>query len=298
MSVVIYEVKDLVKTYGPHRAVDGISFSAYAGQCLGLLGPNGAGKSTTIEVMEGISTPTAGTVRYRSRPLDEDFRQSVGVMFQSTALPDFIRVGEVLQMFSRLYHRSCDIDKLIKRCGISDFLNQPTHKLSGGQRQRLLLAIALINDPEIIFLDEPTTGLDPSARHNLWQIIAEAKNDGKTIILTTHYMEEAHMLCDSIVLMNRGKIVAQGSPRQLLDEQFSTSVLVLPVHAAVDTKALTEAATGYTQLTINSDGHELHLECPDINVGLRFLVEQSLDLNELQIRKKSLDDLFFKLTDH
>ena len=298
MSGVIYEVRDLVKYFGRNRAVAGVSFEARVGQCLGLLGPNGAGKSTTIEIMEGISQPSSGSVLYRGMPLDEDFRQSVGVMFQSTALPEFIKVREVMEMFSRLYRKRGDIESLIERCGVGEFLGQATQKISGGQRQRLLLAIALINDPDVIFLDEPTTGLDPSARQSLWRIIREAKAEGKTIVLTTHYMEEAYALCDAIILMNRGEIVAQGSPRQLLAEEFSTSVLELPKSIAEASPGLVERVEANDRLSLEVGEKEWRFECKDVNEGIGFLIDNKLDLSELHIRKKTLEDLFFKLTSH
>jgi ABC-2 type transport system ATP-binding protein len=175
MPAPLLEVRDLVRHYPKVKAVNGVSFSLQAGTCFGLLGPNGAGKTTTVEILEGIDQPTAGEVLYKGQPVAKQFRNEAGIMFQSTALQDFITVRETLQMFANLYPRNADLDELIQRCNLGSYLDQDNRQLSGGQRQRLLLAIALVNDPEMIFLDEPTTGLDPQSRRNFWDLIESIK---------------------------------------------------------------------------------------------------------------------------
>ena len=179
----ILEVHQLVKKYPGVTAVDGIDFAVQTGECFGLLGPNGAGKTTTVEIMEGITRPTSGEVRYRGEPVDARFRQEVGIQFQSTALQDFLTVRETLQLFRSFYSRGLEIDELTRLCTLGEYLDRDARKLSGGQRQRLLLALALVNDPEVLFLDEPTTGLDPQARRNFWDLIRAIKARNKTVIL-------------------------------------------------------------------------------------------------------------------
>src|SRR5918993_1097944 len=197
----VLEVRELVKQYPGVRAVDGVSFSIAEGQCFGLLGPNGAGKTTTVEMMEGITQPTSGRVLYCGEPLGARFRAEAGIQFQKTALQDFLTVRETLTLFTRLYPRRRDIDELIVTCALEQVAHRDNRKLSGGQMQRLLLAIALANDPRVLFLDEPTTGLDPQARHNFWELTRSIKAEGRTVLLTTHYMEEAYYLCDVIAIM-------------------------------------------------------------------------------------------------
>ena len=185
----ILAANNLLKTYPGIRAVDGISFSIQSGSCYGLLGPNGAGKTTTMEILEGIIQQDEGEVLYQGKPADEAYRREIGIQFQTTSLQDFQTVHEALIMFAALYDESADIDELIELCHLQEFINRDTRKLSGGQRQRLLLAIALVNNPRLVFLDEPTTGLDPHSRRNFWSLIEGIKQAGKTILPDTHLYE-------------------------------------------------------------------------------------------------------------
>jgi ABC-2 type transport system ATP-binding protein len=288
MSALI-EVDNLVKHYQGVRAVDGISFTIARGTCFGLLGPNGAGKTTTVEMLEGIKEPTAGSIRYKGEPLGPQFRREAGIMFQSTALQEFITVRETLHMFSRLYDRSVPLQALIDSCALHSFLDRDTRKLSGGQRQRLLLAIALVNDPDVVFLDEPTTGLDPQARRMLWELVRSIKARGKTVLLTTHYMEEAYELCDEIIIMDQGRIIAQGSPDDLLARHFHDVVLQLPrddYAAAVvplDLKAL-------------DCGDSVEILTSAVSETVQQLLAAGVSLDRLRIRARTLDDLFLELT--
>lgn len=283
------QVVDLVKQYPGVRAVDGISFTVPAGSCFGLLGPNGAGKTTTVEIMEGILQPTAGQVTYRGRPLGAEFREVAGVQFQNTALQDFLTVEENLRFFRRLYRRGLSVDELCDLCSLQGFRRQDANSLSGGQRQRLLLAIAMVNDPEILFLDEPTTGLDPQARRNFWQLVEGVRAQGKTIVLTTHYMEEAHRLCDEIVIVDHGRIIAQGSPRTLLSEHFGDAVIELP-------------AADYPDGLISSRwkvlpcGDQVEILTDDADATLRWLIEEDVSLARMTLRARTLEDLFLALT--
>src|SRR5689334_8419352 len=198
MAPPILEVCDVVKEYPAVTAVDGVSFAVPEGTCFGLLGPNGAGKTTTIEIMEGILPPTSGEVRYRGEPLGARFREEAGILFQKTALQDFLSVRQSVALFRGLYGQGLDVDEVLKVCALEKLASRDNRKLSGGQQQRLLLAIALVNDPSILFLDGPTTGLEPQARSNFRDLIQSIKARKKTIILTTHYMDEAEILCDDI----------------------------------------------------------------------------------------------------
>ena len=225
---IVLETRNLVKEYPGVLAVNDLSFSVPEGICFGLLGPNGAGKTTTVEIIEGVTRASSGDVYYYGEIAGDRFRQEVGIQFQNTALQDHITVLETLQMFRSLYSRQANLDDLIEQCSLGDLLARDNRKLSGGQRQRLLLAVALVNRPRLVFLDEPTTGLDPQARRNFWELVKRIRADGATIVLTTHYMDEAQVLCDDIAIMDEGKIVTQGAPKDLLHARFGDELLHLP----------------------------------------------------------------------
>ena len=289
MSNAILEVRELVKQYPATVAVAGVSFSVPQGVCFGLLGPNGAGKTTTIEIMEGILPPTAGEVRYCGEPLGNRFRQEAGILFQKTALQDFLTVRQSIALFRGLYTTGLDVDEVIRLCALEKLAGRDSRKLSGGQQQRLLLAIALVNDPAVLFLDEPTTGLDPQARRNFWELMQSIKARRKTIILTTHYMEEAELLCDEIVIMDRGRIIAQGAPRRLLREHFAEVLLELP-------RQEFPAAARQLPLNIIDASDRVEISTHDLEATLRTLLEAKVPLTNLRIRPANLEDLFLELT--
>ena len=218
MSELILSVTDLKKSYDDVIAVDGLNFEIEKGECFGLLGPNGAGKSTTLAMLEGMEDPTYGSVRYYGAPLPADYQSLVGIQFQATALQDFLTPFDNLKLFSSFYDDPIPMDQLIEQFRLKEFLHRDSRRLSGGQRQRLLLALALVHNPEIVFLDEPTTGLDPRSRRDLWDVVSDLKADGRTLILTTHYMEEAEVLCDELVILSHGKTLLQGTPQQLITD--------------------------------------------------------------------------------
>ncbi len=288
MSAML-EVRDLHKHYAQIRAVNGVSFDIEEGVCFGLLGPNGAGKTTTVEMLEGISTPTSGEIRYKSEPLGVRFRQEAGIMFQSTALQDFMTVSESLRMFGSFYPKTRNFDELVESCSLGQFIDQDVRKLSGGQRQRLLLAIALVNDPEVVFLDEPTTGLDPQARRNFWSLLERIKEEGKTVILTTHYMDEAYQLCDELVFMDKGKIIAQGGPRELLESRFNDVILQLP-RSDVPDSVLEHFSSAFSLREF------IEIPSNDVNASIGRLLAHDISLARLQIRSRTLEDLFLELT--
>jgi len=280
----------LVKEFPRVRAVDGISFGVRSGQCFGLLGPNGAGKTTTLEMLEGIQTPTSGRVLFAGQAFNRSVREQIGIQFQATSLQDFQKVRESLMMFASLYQRHADLDELIQLCHLGDILERDTRKLSGGQRQRLLLAIALVNDPILVFLDEPTTGLDPQARRNFWALIDRVRERGTSILLTTHYMEEAERLCDEIAIVDHGRILIQGRPSDLIREQFPTAILRLP----------SNAWPKETPLPANAERRDTSIEfyVDEVPAALEALERHGASLIDLRVDRPSLEDLFLKLTGH
>lgn len=288
---IALEARSLVKHYPGVIAVDDVSFAVPECTCFGLLGPNGAGKTTTVEIMEGVTPATSGEVFYYGKPAGAKFRQEAGIQFQNTALQDYITVAETLQMFHALYSRQADLKKIIEECSLSDLLDRDNRKLSGGQRQRLLLAVALVNRPKLVFLDEPTTGLDPQARRNFWELVKRIRLNGTSIILTTHYMEEAEILCDEIAIMDTGKIIAQGSPEALLNKHYKNVIIEIPIadvddqslqleHRVLDTEGIIEIATD------------------DVNAIIEELSRNATGLNNMKIRQPNLEDLFLDLTGH
>ena len=285
----ILEVKDLKKEYPGVKAVDGISFSVKKGTCFGLLGPNGAGKTTAIEIIEGITASDGGSILYKNRPIGRDFHKETGIQFQATALQEFLTVKETLLLFHKLYPNPSNFDEIVEECSLKNLLSRDNRKLSGGQRQRLLVAIALVNQPELLFMDEPTTGLDPQARRNFWNMVEKIKLRNTTLILTTHYMEEADFLCDEIAIMDKGKIIAYGEPKQLIAQHFKEVVLELPEdevkNHTLNIPMEYEFKFGYLEIYTH-----------DIPITLNLLKEQNISLDKLKIRPFNLEDLFLKLT--
>jgi ABC-2 type transport system ATP-binding protein len=285
----LLEVKNLVKNYGHVAAVAGVSFRIHQGTCLGLLGPNGAGKTTTIEVIEDIIPPTSGDIFYRGQPRTDSYRDKVGILFQQTALLSFLTVYETLQTFKNLYFDSADLEKLISMCQLKEFLHQYNDRISGGQRQRFMLALALINKPDLVFLDEPSTGLDPQARRNLWDIVQTIKGEGRTLVLTTHNMEEAQYLCNEIAIMDNGRIIAQGTPEDLIKRHCGGVTVVLPSHN-FDLKAG----------NLSDPYHLLHdrveIMTDDLNRCVNELISQNINLKNMTVRSPNLEDVFLNLT--
>src|SRR5271154_1770283 len=230
MSEPVIRVEDLHKSYGTVEALRGVSFEVHAGEVFGLLGPNGAGKTSTIEILEGLRAQDRGNVSVAGldpQTAGPQFKQQVGAVLQSTALPEKLRVGEALSLFANFYRRHHDTEALLKRFQLEEKRNAFYSQLSGGQKQRLALALALVNDPVVVFLDEPTAGLDPQVRREIYDIIEELKSDKKTILLTTHYIEEAEKLCDRVAIVDRGKIIAEGTPRELKQRSAGTTRIEL-----------------------------------------------------------------------
>ena len=285
----LLEVQNLVKKYKDLVAVNDISFAIDRGICFGLLGPNGAGKTTTIEVIEDVIAPTSGVIVYKGRPRSGSFKDEIGIQFQSTALLSFLTVRETLESFQNLYRKTAAIDDLVQLCHLAEFQHQYNDKISGGQRQRFLLALALINRPELLILDEPSTGLDPQARRNLWDLIQQIKKEGKTIILTTHYMEEAQYLCDEIAIMDYGKIIAHGKPAELIKRHSPGMTVILP-------KERLDLSPDRLSLPFKEIKENIELKTDDVNSCLQILMTKGIDLSELTIRSPNLETVFLNLT--
>jgi ABC-2 type transport system ATP-binding protein len=225
MSNTIIKVKDLVKNYGSFQAVKGISFEVKEGEIFGLLGPNGAGKSTTLEIIETLREKTSGEVWVNGFNLDEkpeEIKKIIGVQLQTSGYYPNLKLVELISLFNGLYNRSIDPMALLEMVNLKDKANAKVKELSGGQKQRFSVATTLINDPKIVFLDEPTTGLDPQARRNLWELVRNIRAKGTTVIITTHYMDEAEVLCDRVAIIDSGKIIAMDTPDGLIDQLVST----------------------------------------------------------------------------
>jgi len=270
-------------------AVDHLNLAVRQGGCFGLLGPNGAGKTTLIEIIEDIIAPTSGRVLYLGKNRTSAFREQIGIMFQQTALLSYMTVQETLATFQSLYSISYGIESLIELCHLNDIRHQLNDKISGGQRQRLLVALALINQPNLIFLDEPSTGLDPQARRNLWDIIGDVKAQGKTIILTTHYMEEAQHLCDEVAIMDQGRIIAQASPQQLIAKHGGGTSIALPrrtyAATAMEMPYKVDPSNGYFEIVVE-----------DMNAVIERLLQAGVDMSEMKVQTPNLETVFLNLT--
>jgi ABC-2 type transport system ATP-binding protein len=289
--MIALEARKLVKQYPGVLAVNEVSFEVRAGECFGLLGPNGAGKTTTVEIIEGVTPATAGEVYYFGKLAGNKFREEVGIQFQNTALQDYLTVRETLQMFRSLYDRKADLEHIIRECSLEDLQDRDNRKLSGGQRQRLFLAVALVNKPRLVFLDEPTTGLDPQARRNFWDLVGRIRSDGTTVILTTHYMDEAQILCDEIAIMDVGQIITQGNPAALLQEHYQSVIIELPLEDVSGDLDSIEHRVLETQGVIE-------ISTDDVNTSLEMLATHVSGLNRMKIRQPNLEDLFLDLTGH
>jgi ABC-2 type transport system ATP-binding protein len=286
---VLLEVRNLVKHYKSVAAVQGVSFAIEQGICFGLLGPNGAGKTTVLEVIEDIIEPTAGEVLYKGKPRTATFSEEVGIQFQHTALLSYLKVSETLQTFQSLYQSTYELPELIRLCNLTEILTQYNDKISGGQRQRLLLALALINQPELLFLDEPSTGLDPQARRNLWSIVQNVRQQGKTVFLTTHSMEEAEYLCDEIAIMDHGRIIAQGAPAELIKQYCGGVTVTLP--SKKHTVSLAESG-----LVFYEKEGRVDIQAEDVQDIVMKLIGLGVELTDMTVRSPNLEDVFLNLT--
>ena len=300
MPEPIIQVEDLHKSYGAVEAVRGISFAVQEGEVFGLLGPNGAGKTSTVEILEGLRTADSGRVRVCG--LDpgqsgEAFKERIGAVLQSTALPDKLRVKEAIELFAQFYRRRANTDELLRRFQLDEKRDAFYSHLSGGQKQRLALAMALVNDPDVVFLDEPTAGLDPQVRREIYGIIEELKRGKKTILLTTHYIEEAERLCDRVAIVDHGRVIALGTPRELKHSSVGTTRIEVRL-ARTMTNGQLARLEGVSDCREFDGAYVLHSSrAPQTIVALvKQLEAENNELQSLEMFSPSLEDVFIELT--
>lgn len=293
-------VRDLRKRYGSVEAVRGASFAIEAGEIFGLLGPNGAGKTTTLECLIGLREADSGELQVcglDARRQAAEVKQRIGVALQSTSLQDKITPREALRLFGSFYNKPADPRGLLERFGLAEKADASFDTLSGGQRQRLALALAFVNQPELVLLDEPTTGLDPQSRRELHAEIARMKHEGYTVLLTTHYLDEAEQLCDRIAIIDQGRVVAEGAPRDLIAKSSATQAVTLVTAAPLEPAELARIA-GLEQL--HCDGVTARFRVRNVAAVLAaltaWLAQRGVEIVDLQVRKASLEDVFLRLT--
>ncbi|MCH7705709.1 MAG: ABC transporter ATP-binding protein [Chloroflexi bacterium] len=296
------QVENLTKRYGDLTAVDDISFSIHEGEVFGILGPNGAGKTTTLEVIEGLLSPTSGRTLVMGMDThreSEEVKRHIGVQLQASAYFEYLTLREILDLFGRFYPRRLSPEDLLDKVGLTEKADTTVGKLSGGQKQRFAIAAALINDPEVVFLDEPTTGLDPQARRNLWDFIHVMSEDGRTVVLTTHYMEEAEYLCHRVAIMDQAKIVALDTPSNL--------VRALPVPYEIRAFAdgeLEQAGLEALEAVkeVRSEKGVWHLRSADaartMEGLMRWVGDHGVRITNLEVVPANLEDVFLSLTGH
>jgi ABC-2 type transport system ATP-binding protein len=297
----VVQVEGLVRHFGPVKAVDGISFAVDRGEVFGLLGPNGAGKTTTLETAEGLLGPTSGrtlVLGFDTHREPERVKEHIGVQLQASAYFDYLTLSEILGLFGRFYPRSIPARVLLERVSLMDKANTPVGKLSGGQKQRFTVAAALVNDPEVVFLDEPTTGLDPQARRNVWDLISEIHREGRTVILTTHYMEEAQFLCQRVAIIDMGRIVALDAPVSLVRRLPVPYRIKATFNGQVDQGELA-SLPDVREVTHQEDG-AFSLGSADAARTLAGLQawanSRGLSLEHLEVVPATLEDVFLELT--
>ncbi len=297
-------VRDLRKSYGALEAVRGISFAIRAGECFGLLGPNGAGKTTTVEILEGLLAATSGEVEVLGRRWgrdDHEIRERLGVCLQQTVLPERLQVGETLSLFRAFYRTGRTPGDVILDVGLQEKALSPVGKLSGGQKQRLAVACALVGDPELLFLDEPTTGLDPQSRRQVWDIVDGLRKRGRTVVLTTHYMDEAERLCDRIAVLDHGRIIAEGTPRELIRSLGGDHVIEIAVEEGGPGELGPQELDGLPSVrAVHAEAGHLVLTVVEPHVAIAPLLERvassGFRLSSLATRHASLEDVFVSLT--
>ena len=296
----ILQVENLVKRYEDVEAVRGVSFSVDEGEVFGLLGPNGAGKTSTVEVLEGLRTADGGRVSVCGLDPQRDavaLKHVIGAALQSTSLPDKLRVMEALRLFASFYKGGRNPEELLKRFGLEEKRNTFYRELSGGQKQRLALAMALVNDPKVLFFDEPTAGLDPQVRREIYDIIEELKREKKTILMTTHYIEEAEKLCDRVAIVDHGKVIALGTPRELKERSGAVTRISVRM-AKPEANGALGSLEGVTECRTEAGDYLLYsTRVPRTIVALvKHLEEQNNELVSLEISAPSLEDIFLELT--
>jgi ABC-2 type transport system ATP-binding protein len=297
MHEVIW-VEGLHKTYGAVKAVDGVDLIVEEGEIFGMVGPNGAGKTTTIECIEGLRTPDSGKITVLGmdpQKQSSDLYELIGMQLQGSSLYPHIKVGEALELFSSFYSHPAPKDELLERLGLSEKENVYFFKLSGGQKQRLFICLALINKPQLVFFDELTTGLDPQARRATWDLVRGVREQGHTVFLTTHFMDEAENLCDRVAVMDHGKIVALGKPSDLIEQYAHETRIRLPQSLKKETDWLS-AIRGVNSVEVSEDFTLINFNNENIVELLQLLDQHGISLKGLHIQQSSLEDVFLSLT--
>jgi ABC-2 type transport system ATP-binding protein len=295
-------VQDLHKSYGPVEAVRGIDLEVHTGEVFGLLGPNGAGKTTTVEILEGLRPRSSGQVTvlgFDPALQSREVKDRVGICLQATNLPDKMKVIEALQLFAAFYSRSTDPDKLLARLQLSDKREALYKSLSGGQKQRVALALALLNDPALLFLDEPTTGLDPQVRHEIHGVIQELKENRRSILITTHYIEEAERLCDRVAIIDAGKIIESGTPREIQQRVLGHSMLEVTADRPIPEERMPERLRNERH-SLRDDGRTIAMQTDSpaatIVELVKWIDQEQLTLLDIQLKRPTLEDVFIELT--
>jgi ABC-2 type transport system ATP-binding protein len=293
-------IRGLYKRYGDIRAVDGIDLDVGENEIFGILGPNGAGKTTTLEMVETLRDPDAGEIKVLGLDVRRDSRkvkEIIGVQLQNTVFFEYLTVRETVDLFAAFYTRRLPVDELIDLVELKDKAGERVENLSGGQHKRLSIALALVNDPRIVFLDEPTTGLDPQARRRIWEIIRRLREERKTVVLTTHYIEEAERLCDRVAVMDHGRIIALGTPSRLIDEHVDRSTITFRLHPPLDPTLLKEAA-GVEEVSAAEGVFTVLTSRPQESLmGIISLAErEGSRAEDINMRRATLEDVFLKLT--
>lgn len=300
MTGAILQVENLVKRYGDLEAVRGVSFSVEEGEVFGLLGPNGAGKTSTVEVLEGLRTRDGGNVSVCGLDPQQDeqaLKHEIGAALQSTALPDKLRVMEALRLFASFYKRRRNPEELLERFGLKEKRTAYYNQLSGGQKQRLALAMALVNDPKLLFFDEPTAGLDPQVRREIYDIIEELRREKKTILMTTHYIEEAERLCDRVAIIDHGQVITLGTPRELKSRAGGTTRIEVRLSKPASNGSL-KSLEGVADAREVDGAFVIHSERPPQTIVslVKYLEAQNNELVSLEIATPSLEDVFIEMT--
>jgi ABC-2 type transport system ATP-binding protein len=296
----IIRVENLTKRYGEVTAVNGVTFAVEKGEVFGILGPNGAGKTTTVEMIEGLRKPDGGRISVYgidARKQPGRIKEIIGVQLQATSIYDNIRVREAVDLFGGYYRKAAPAGRILEEVSLTDKKDSSVSSLSGGQKQRLCVGLALVNDPEVIFLDEPTTGLDPQARHNIWSIVERLRERGKTIVMTTHYMEEAEQLCDRIAIVDRGKIIAMETPDKLINNAGLGTSIEFTTSPALN--GLSAKIPGIRKVN-NGGSNKYALNTKAVSLVLKDLTnlcyENHIDLENISVKKATLEDVFLAMT--
>jgi len=293
-------IRDLKKNYGDIKAVDGITLEVEEKEIFGILGPNGAGKTTTLEMVETLREPDSGEITVLGLDVRKNARavkEIIGVQLQTTVFFDELTVWETIDLFSAFYPQTLAVDELVDLAELKEKAGSRVNDLSGGQHKRLSIALALVNDPSIVFLDEPTTGLDPQARRRIWEMVEHLRDQDKTVVITTHYIEEAEYLCDRVAVMDQGRIIALGTPDQLIDEYVSDSIITFRLNPPVDEK-IVRGLHGVASVRAGEGEYQVTTPVPqETLIGIVAMAhEQGVKADDINMKRATLEDVFLKIT--